>query len=196
MEQRTEQMAEMQEVAKERRRNVMRSARAKASKPSSSSSESGEREQKKEKDSVEKPEELKEQMPKESKEQMPKESEEQMPKESEEQMSKDLEYEGDKPIEDLVAEMSMADAVKSVKSVFRVDDNCVGALLEDEKVDAVRQVLIELERPIQEWPEALGVKLQKMAEEFKWSSELEDVVHKTYDEIEGNNYELEAAKNK
>ena len=190
----------------------MRKARAKASKLSSSS-ESYEsdpekaymRKEKKEKDEGENPEKQAEKKEEEAKEQEeandPKEQEAAKdPKDQEEakdpeeqEVAKDPE-EQEKAEADLADQMSMADAVKSI---FKMDDSYMEMMIEPERKDAVKEVLSELERPIDQWPESYGLKLEKMCADFKsWSGELEDVVHKTYDEIEQKNAEIDYAQNK
>ena len=202
----------MRGAAEDRRRNVVRKARAKASKLSSSS-ESYEsdpekaymRKEKKEKDEGENPEKQAEKKEEEAKEQEeandPKEQEEAKdPKEQEEakdpaeqEVAKDPE-EQEKAEADLADQMSMDDAVKSI---FKMDDRYMEMMIEPERKDAVKEVLSELERPIDQWPESYGLKLEKMCADFKsWSGELEDVVPKTYDEIEQKSAEIDYAQNK
>ena len=201
-------MLELQETAKERRRNVVRSARAAAAKPSSSSSESyesdpGKAYMKKGQD----PEEQKEKAedPKEQIEKA-KDPEEQIKKakDPEEQIkkAKDLEEHGEKPeeaqeqgekpveVHRSVEDMSIAEVVKSM---FRLDD--IDSLLEEEKINRVNNILSTLEQPVHELPEMFGIRLQETAEFFKdWMVDLDEVVKKTEDDIKQNSQDLEQAR--
>ena len=164
MEKREEQLKDLQEVAKNCRRNVMKTARSKGVRPSSSSSDSYEsdpekaymKKQKKPKEKIEKPEK---------------------PKEPEEKVEKPTE-----PEEANISVEGMTIA-QAVRRMFRLDD--VEALLEDEKLSKVNGVLADLENAFGGLPDGFGLRLQSMANEFRsWSDDLEEVIRRTEADIE------------
>ncbi|CAE7907864.1 unnamed protein product [Symbiodinium microadriaticum] len=195
MEKRSEDLLEMQQVAETRRRNQLK-GRARGSKPSSSSSEStGEEEKavegkKKDEEMVDEsnaakgPEQEDEQMAEESKAaKEPEQEDKQMAEESE--AAKDLEQEDES--------MSMAEAIRAS---YKITDETIASLLEEDKMPSIRSVMLTLEDSIQDLPTAYGAKMEKLADEFtEWTGQLQDAADRAEEDLEENGAKKDSTRN-
>ncbi|CAE7246343.1 GIP, partial [Symbiodinium sp. KB8] len=201
MEKRANELLDLQESAKRRRRNLAKdaveAAKAKASKPSeSSSSEETEKEEEKKeepKESGERPEEpvtaeqageLKEaEKPAEVKTAKEPEKEVvQTPDEAKED-GKLEEEKGEEEEEEVdPAEMSIAGVCRDK---YHLSENAVEMLLEQDKQDSVHAALEILENSVEDLPRGYGNHLERLSVEFdRWTSELAQAIAITEDEVE------------
>ena len=95
--------------------------------------------------------------------------------------------------EDPLEEMSLAQAIRES---YRITDATVAALLEEDKMTSVRNVLVALEDNVQNLPNGYGTKLEKLGSEFEaWTQELQETADRTEEELEENLVKRESAMN-
>ena len=79
--------------------------------------------------------------------------------------------------EDPLEEMSLAQAIRES---YRITDATVAALLEEDKVTSVRNVLVALEDKVPNLPNGYGTKPEKLGSEFEaWTKELQETADRT-----------------
>ncbi|CAE7561995.1 unnamed protein product, partial [Symbiodinium necroappetens] len=194
MKKKEDDLLEMQQAAETRRRNQVKKGRAKASRPSSSDSSEPESEEKEkvaeekeedkqmaeESETAKEPEQEDKQMAEESKAaKEPEQEDKQMAEESEAAKEPEQEEEA----------MSMAEAIRQS---YRITDETIASLLEDDKMSSIRSVMLTLEDPIQDFPTAYGAKLERLAIEFtEGTGPLQEAVDRT-EEAEAEMKKMEA----
>ncbi|CAE7835548.1 unnamed protein product [Symbiodinium necroappetens] len=201
MEKRGNELLELQESAKRRRRNIAKEAvKAKASKPSESSGSSNEWEKEDErKEPRESAEKLEEPKAAEQAEDPKDADRAEISKEAEKAKEPEKAEKAEEPTEaakpeeskdeekeevDPAAEMSIADVCREK---YHLSENAIEMLLEEDKQESVRAALEMLESSVDQLPQGYGNHLERLSADFdKWTTELVETIAVTEDEVETN----------